>query len=98
MPNELFGSVGFALSADRRRPKTLARRLTTKVRNRQAASYQFVFGGCQLFGPAESLGAFRGSGFLILCRRVHQSTCDFSSKLTERQGPSQKRMWHSVRD
>ena len=28
MPNELFGSVGFALSADRRRPKTLAPRLT----------------------------------------------------------------------
>ena len=38
MPNELFGSVGFALSADRRRPKTLARRLTIKERKTQAAS------------------------------------------------------------
>jgi hypothetical protein len=38
MPNELFGSVGFALSADGRRPKTLARRLTIKERKRQAAS------------------------------------------------------------
>jgi hypothetical protein len=28
MPNKLFGSVGFALSADRRRPKTLAGSLT----------------------------------------------------------------------
>jgi len=38
MPNELFGSVGFALSADRQRPKTLARRLTIKEWKRQAAS------------------------------------------------------------
>jgi len=42
MPNELFGSVGFALSADRRRPKTLARRLINKERRRQAAYYQFI--------------------------------------------------------
>ena len=38
MSTELFGSVGFALSADRRRPKTLARRLTIKDWKRQAAS------------------------------------------------------------
>jgi hypothetical protein len=43
MPNELFGSVGFALSADRRRPKTLARRLANKVRKRQVASLQSSF-------------------------------------------------------
>ena len=35
MPNDLFGSVGFALSADRRRPKTLVRRLTKEVRKRK---------------------------------------------------------------
>jgi len=44
MPNELFGSVGFALSADRRRPKTLARRLINKERKRQADYYQFIVG------------------------------------------------------
>ena len=37
MPNELFGSVGFALSADRRRPKTLGRRLTIKKRRGKLA-------------------------------------------------------------
>ena len=42
MPNELFGSVGFALSADRRRPETLARRLTIKEWKTQAASPRWL--------------------------------------------------------
>ena len=46
MPNELFGSVGFALSADRRRPETLTRNLTNKVRNRQVASQPSVVRVC----------------------------------------------------
>jgi hypothetical protein len=48
MPNELFGSVGFALSADRRRPKTLAGRLTKEVRNRQALE------GYRIDGPTKT--------------------------------------------
>jgi hypothetical protein len=42
MPNELFGSVGFALSADRRRPKTLAGRLTKMIQIRQVARGDFM--------------------------------------------------------
>ena len=44
MPNELFGSVGLALSADQRRPKTLDRRLTGEVRKGQV---EIAVGGSQ---------------------------------------------------
>jgi len=91
MPNELFGSVGFALSADRRRPKTLARRLTIKERKRQAASISCEHSVPKLRGFA----AFRGSRFVI---QFHQSTCDSPGKLTERHRPSQKRMRDRARD
>jgi hypothetical protein len=90
MPNELFGSVGFALSADRRRPKTLARRLTIKERNRQATA------ACEKFG--EAWCHFEDRVFLILGRQFHQSTCESPGKLTDPQGPLQKRVCDGDRD
>ena len=92
MPNELFGSVGLALPADRRRPKTLARRLTIKERKRQAASYYFI-AGASVRTPV--LREFRRfvDRVCSLRSQLHQSTCDSPGKLTEPQRLSQNRMW-----
>ncbi len=42
MPNELFGSVGFALSADRRRPKTLGPEINEGSADRQVNHERLV--------------------------------------------------------
>ena len=98
MPNELFGSVGFALSADRRRPETLARNLTNKVRNRQVDSAQARVGGRLLeLCPYEMFGDLSWIGFsysdFTFCARFTSQLAPTPGNLTEPPGPSPQRLW-----